>query len=67
MQRERQYILTFLDLRSIPGVPKQLKYMELSDGTKNFDDETKLGRGRFDMVYRANVLGGCTAGARRWH
>ncbi|CAD6249746.1 unnamed protein product [Miscanthus lutarioriparius] len=34
-----------IDLRSIPGVPKEFDYKELRKGTNSFDDKMKLGQG----------------------
>ncbi|XP_062222212.1 probable L-type lectin-domain containing receptor kinase S.5 [Phragmites australis] len=44
-----------IDLRSIPGVPKEFDYKELRKGTNNFDEKTKLGQGGYGVVYRATV------------
>jgi serine/threonine protein kinase len=46
-----------LDLRSIPGVPKEFDYKELRKGTNSFDDKMKLGQGGYGVVYRATVPG----------
>lgn len=46
-----------IDLRSIPGVPKEFDYKELRKGTDGFDDKTKLGQGGYGVVYRATVPG----------
>ncbi|KAL6633670.1 hypothetical protein ACP70R_026341 [Stipagrostis hirtigluma subsp. patula] len=46
-----------IDLRSIPGVPKEFDFKELRKGTNNFDEKTKLGQGGYGVVYRATVLG----------
>lgn len=46
-----------IDLRSIPGVPKEFDYKELRKGTNNFDDKMKLGQGGYGVVYRATVPG----------
>ncbi|KAM0841058.1 hypothetical protein ACQ4PT_059253 [Festuca glaucescens] len=46
-----------IDMRTIPGVPKEFKYNELKNGTKNFDQDMRLGQGGFGVVYRATVLG----------
>ncbi|CAM0904494.1 unnamed protein product [Alopecurus aequalis] len=46
-----------LDLRNIPGVPKEFDFKELKKGTNNFDEKMKLGQGGYGVVYRATVLG----------
>ena len=46
-----------IDLRSIPGVPKEFDYKELRKGTNSFDDKMKLGQGGYGVVYRATVPG----------
>jgi len=46
-----------LNLRSIPGVPKEFDFKELRKGTGNFDDKMKLGQGGYGVVYRATVAG----------
>ncbi|KAL6912238.1 hypothetical protein ACP4OV_001043 [Aristida adscensionis] len=46
-----------INLRSIPGVPKEFDYKELRKGTNNFDEKMKLGQGGYGVVYRATVLG----------
>ncbi|XP_062220097.1 probable L-type lectin-domain containing receptor kinase S.5 [Phragmites australis] len=46
-----------IDLRSIPGVPKEFDYKELKKGTNNFDERMKLGQGGYGVVYRATVPG----------
>jgi len=46
-----------IDLRSIPGVPKEFDFKELKKGTNNFDEKMKLGQGGYGVVYRGTVLG----------
>ncbi|AQK54701.1 Putative lectin-domain receptor-like protein kinase family protein [Zea mays] len=46
-----------IDLRSIPGVPKEFDYEALRKGTNGFDDKMKLGQGGYGVVYRATVPG----------
>ncbi|KAF8643112.1 hypothetical protein HU200_066984 [Digitaria exilis] len=46
-----------IDLRSIPGVPKEFDFKELRKGTNNFDEKMKLGQGGYGVVYRATVAG----------
>jgi len=46
-----------LNLRSIPGVPKEFDFKELRKGTGNFDDKMKLGQGGYGVVYRATLAG----------
>jgi hypothetical protein len=48
---------TAIDLRSIPGVPKEFDFKELKKGTNNFDEKMKLGQGGYGVVYRGTVLG----------
>ncbi|KAM0916580.1 hypothetical protein ACQ4PT_009963 [Festuca glaucescens] len=47
---------TAIDLRSIPGVPKEFDFKELKKGTNNFDEKMKLGQGGYGVVYRGTVL-----------
>ncbi|CAL4884986.1 unnamed protein product [Urochloa decumbens] len=44
-----------INLRSIPGVPKEFDFKELRKGTGNFDEKMKLGQGGYGVVYRATV------------
>ncbi|CAN6253543.1 unnamed protein product [Urochloa humidicola] len=46
-----------INLRSIPGVPKEFDFKELRKGTGNFDEKMKLGQGGYGVVYRATVAG----------
>jgi serine/threonine protein kinase len=46
-----------IDLRNIPGVPKDFDFKELKKGTNNFDEKMKLGQGGYGVVYRGTVLG----------
>ncbi|KAJ1280700.1 hypothetical protein BS78_04G252600 [Paspalum vaginatum] len=46
-----------LNLRSIPGVPREFDYKELRKGANNFDEKMKLGQGGYGVVYRAVVPG----------
>ncbi|WVZ73966.1 hypothetical protein U9M48_022212 [Paspalum notatum var. saurae] len=46
-----------INLRSIPGVPREFDYKELRKGANNFDEKMKLGQGGYGVVYRAVVPG----------
>ncbi|KAK1314083.1 putative L-type lectin-domain containing receptor kinase S.5 [Acorus calamus] len=39
-------------LKSLPGTPREFRYVDLKRATNNFDEKNKLGEGGFGIVYK---------------
>ncbi|KAK1306057.1 putative L-type lectin-domain containing receptor kinase S.5 [Acorus calamus] len=49
-REDMQYIVG--KLRSLPGMPREFRFVELKRATNNFDGKNKLGEGGFGIVYK---------------
>ncbi|KAK1260083.1 putative L-type lectin-domain containing receptor kinase S.5 [Acorus gramineus] len=49
-REDMQYILG--KLKSLPGMPREFRFVELKRATNNFDGKNKLGEGGFGIVYK---------------